>query len=147
MLCQVDGCTVGVAGAKGFGGGFPGRSGSSFGEPEMKAFMRHREATMAGLRSALESLGEADLRLARMHYSPVEETLLGERCEIYPFLGSYYLAEPSTAVTPPWPSTGMPTAAHRRSDVGGHPGPQCRAAGNQALLRCVLPGAASTGRR
>ncbi len=37
---------VGVAGAKGFGGGFVGASGSDFGEPEMKAFMRHskREA-------------------------------------------------------------------------------------------------------
>ena len=28
-----------------------------------------------------------------MHYSPVEETLQGERLEIYPFLGSYFLAE------------------------------------------------------
>src|SRR5258705_7650158 len=32
---------VGVAGAKGFGGGFAGACASEFGEPEMKAFTRH----------------------------------------------------------------------------------------------------------
>jgi Icc-related predicted phosphoesterase len=34
-----------------------------------------------------------DVRLALLHYSPIEETLRGERLEIYPFLGSYLLAE------------------------------------------------------
>jgi len=28
-----------------------------------------------------------------MHYAPVEDTLEGERLEIYPFLGTYLLAE------------------------------------------------------
>ena len=36
---------------------------------------------------------DADLRIALLHYSPIEATLEGERLEIYPFLGSYLLAE------------------------------------------------------
>ena len=31
--------------------------------------------------------------MALLHYSPVKDTLQGERLEIYPFLGSYRLAE------------------------------------------------------
>ncbi|WP_234425451.1 metallophosphoesterase family protein, partial [Streptomyces kebangsaanensis] len=48
-----------------------------------------------GLRTALERLGEqgCDVRIALTHYSPVPETLAGEPPEIYPFLGSYLLAE------------------------------------------------------
>jgi len=34
-----------------------------------------------------------DFRFALLHYSPVDGTLLGEKREIYPFLGSYHLAE------------------------------------------------------
>jgi Icc-related predicted phosphoesterase len=91
--CRIGETDVGIAGVKGFGGGFPGRCGSEFGEQEMKAFIRHTRRTAERLESALESLDGADLRLALMHYSPVESTLVGEHCEIYPFLGSYLLAE------------------------------------------------------
>lgn len=92
-LWRIGGCTVGVAGVKGFGGGFPGRCASAFGEPEMKAFVHHSEAAADRLAAALERVREADLTVALMHYSPVEATLEGEPCEIYPFLGSYLLAE------------------------------------------------------
>lgn len=83
---------LGVAGVKGFGGGFAGASGSDFGEPLMKAFIRHSREIAAGLRSELERL-DCDVRVALMHYAPVPDTLLGERAEIFPFLGSYHLAE------------------------------------------------------
>jgi Icc-related predicted phosphoesterase len=91
--CRIGDCVVGIAGAKGFGGGFPGRCGSEFGEPEMKAFIRHTQQTARRLGAALEELDGAGIRLALMHYAPVEDTLQGEPCEIYPFLGSYLLAE------------------------------------------------------
>jgi Icc-related predicted phosphoesterase len=84
--------TIGVAGVKGFGGGFAGASGSDFGEPEMKAFVRHTKAIAAALELQLSQL-RADLRIALLHYSPIDATLQGERLEIYPFLGSYLLGE------------------------------------------------------
>lgn len=84
---------VGVAGTKGFGGGFPGAMGSDFGEPEMKAFMRHARTVAEGLESALSEIQHCDVRIALMHYAPVEATLRGERLEIWPFLGCYFLAE------------------------------------------------------
>ena len=92
VVVDVDGVSVGVAGTKGFGGGFMGASGSSFGEAEMKAFIDHTQCLADGLRDALSVLA-TDVRLALLHYSPIEETLRGERLEIYPFLGSYLLAE------------------------------------------------------
>src|SRR5437763_646006 len=38
---DVDGTCVGIAGTKGFGGGFANACASDFGEPEMKAFIEH----------------------------------------------------------------------------------------------------------
>ncbi|MGV9253151.1 metallophosphoesterase family protein [Streptomyces sp. NPDC003697] len=86
---------VGVAGTKGFGGGFAGRCAGEFGEPVMQEFVRYSRRCADGLRTALEDLGEqgCDARIALTHYSPVPETLAGEPLEIYPFLGSYLLAE------------------------------------------------------
>jgi Icc-related predicted phosphoesterase len=83
---------LGVAGIKGFGGGFAGRCGSDFGEPEMKAFIRTTSASATALARALADL-TCDVRVALMHYSPVPDTLHGEPLEIYPFLGSYLLGE------------------------------------------------------
>jgi Icc-related predicted phosphoesterase len=88
----VGGTRVGVAGIKGFGGGFAGACGSEFGEQEMKAFMVHTREAASALEGALTSL-DADVRIALLHYAPIEATLQGERLEIYPFLGSYLLAE------------------------------------------------------
>ena len=41
---ELPGGTLGVAGVKGFGGGFAGKSGSRFGEREMKDFIEHTVA-------------------------------------------------------------------------------------------------------
>ncbi|WP_149181917.1 metallophosphoesterase [Streptomyces sp. TRM49041] len=94
-VVPVDGTRVGIAGTKGFGGGFAGRSGGEFGEPEMKAFIRYTRRCAEGLASSLRMLKEEDcaVRIALTHYSPVADTLAGEPLEIYPFLGSYLLAE------------------------------------------------------
>ena len=91
-LLSVPGGRLGVAGTKGFGAGFRGRSGSEFGEPEMKEFIRHSRRLADGLGQALRAL-DADVRVALTHYSPIADTLAGEPPEIYPFLGSYFLAE------------------------------------------------------
>lgn len=92
-VLEVDGCRLGIAGTKGFGGGFAGACGSDFGEPEMKAFVAHTKQLADRLCAALTSLADCDHRVALLHYAPVPDTLAGERLEIYPFLGSYLLAE------------------------------------------------------
>jgi Icc-related predicted phosphoesterase len=84
--------TVGIAGAKGFGGGFVGACGSDFGEPEMKAFMRHSKQHARQLENVIKQL-DTDYRIVLLHYSPTAQTLVGEKKEIFPFLGCYYLAE------------------------------------------------------
>jgi len=84
--------TLGIAGVKGFGGGFPGACGHAFGEPEMKEFMRLTERSASQLERALGLL-DADYRVALTHYAPVKDTLAGERLEIYPCLGAFQLAE------------------------------------------------------
>jgi Icc-related predicted phosphoesterase len=92
-ILELDGIRIGIAGTKGFGGGFAGACGSDFGEPEMKAFARHTIALADGLENALRDLDDTDFRIALLHYGPVKGTLTGERLEIYPFLGSYLLGE------------------------------------------------------
>jgi len=89
---DLGGATLGVAGVIGFGGGFAGGHASEFGEPEMKAFVHRTVASAGRLERALSSL-DTDVRVALMHYSPVADTLGEEPIAIYPFLGSYLLAE------------------------------------------------------
>ena len=115
---ELGGHAVGVAGVKGFGGGFAGAHGTDFGEPEMKAFIRHAQAVAASLAGAMAML-QTDVRIALMHYSPVKETLRGEPPEIYPFLGSYLLAE---AVDASGADLILHGHAHRGVEKGMTPG-------------------------
>ncbi|MEV0967577.1 metallophosphoesterase family protein [Microtetraspora glauca] len=91
-VMSLNGATLGVVGGKGFGGGFAGKCASEFGEPETKAFVRHTRQIADRWRQALHGL-DTDHRIVLSHYSPVKDTLMGEPTEIYPFLGSYLLAE------------------------------------------------------
>lgn len=91
-VVDTAGGRLGVAGAKGFGGGFAGRCASEFGEPEMKAFVRTTCDISDRLSIALQALN-AEVRVCLTHYAPVPDTLLGEPPEIYPFLGSYLLGQ------------------------------------------------------
>jgi Icc-related predicted phosphoesterase len=117
-VIETDAGTVGVAGVKGFGGGFPGASGSEFGEREMKAFVRHTKERSDALADALSSI-DADVRVALMHYAPVRETLSGEPPEIFPFLGSFLLAE---AVDRAGADIALHGHAHRGREHGVTPG-------------------------
>jgi Icc-related predicted phosphoesterase len=95
VVLDVAGGRLGVAGVKGFGGGFAGANAAAFGEPEMKAFIQHTYEVSQRLADGLATLDGAhcDARVALLHYSPTPETLTGERLELYPFLGSGLLAE------------------------------------------------------
>ena len=91
-VIDTPGGRIGVAGTKGFGGGFTGANATDFGEPEMKEFVGLTKRLAAGLERALEDV-EAEYRVVLLHYSPIKETLFGEPPEIYAFLGSYLFAE------------------------------------------------------
>jgi Icc-related predicted phosphoesterase len=109
---------LGVAGAKGFGGGFAGRCASEFGEPEMKAFIRTTCAISDRLGDSLREL-DCDVRVALTHYAPVPDTLAGEPLEIYPFLGSYLLGQ---AIDSAPTALAVHGHAHHGSERGTTPG-------------------------
>jgi Icc-related predicted phosphoesterase len=82
---------LGIAGVKGFGGGFDRGLLQAFGEPLVKAFVQ--EAVNEGLK--LEAaLAQLDLpkKVVIMHYAPIVATTEGENPEIRPFLGTTRLA-------------------------------------------------------
>src|SRR5207302_6182808 len=58
---------LGIAGVKGFGGGFAGACATEFGEPEMKMFVGRTRREAARLEEALTSI-DADTRVALLHY-------------------------------------------------------------------------------
>jgi Icc-related predicted phosphoesterase len=89
--CEVGG--IGVAGAKGFGGGFGHRALAPWGEPTIKQFVHAAVDEALKLEAALARLRTPGL-VVLLHYAPVQQTVDGEPLEIYPFLGSSRLEEP-----------------------------------------------------
>ncbi|HEY1526088.1 MAG TPA: metallophosphoesterase [Candidatus Angelobacter sp.] len=83
---------VGFAGAKGFPGGFGRGMLTAFGEREIKAFVQAGLDETLKLERALTMLSTGKIVIVT-HYSPICETVEGERREIFPFLGSSRLAE------------------------------------------------------
>jgi Icc-related predicted phosphoesterase len=90
-ICDAE---VGIAGTKGFVGGFTGSHIPDFGEPVLREVyaegMREVEALDAGLRR----IALCPFRIALLHYSPTTQTLEGERRDIWTFLGTDRLAAP-----------------------------------------------------
>ena len=84
---------VGIAGAKGFAGGFGERALQAWGEEPIKTFVRTAVEETLKLESALARL-RTHGRVVILHYAPVRDTCDGEPFEIYPFLGSSRLEEP-----------------------------------------------------
>ncbi|HVZ44768.1 MAG TPA: metallophosphoesterase [Ramlibacter sp.] len=84
---------VGIAGTKGFAGGFGRGSLGAWGEPAIKVFVQEALNEALKLESALAKLRTLR-RIAMLHYSPIVGTVEGEPVDIYPFLGSSRLEEP-----------------------------------------------------
>jgi len=89
--CEIEG--VGIAGAKGFAGGFGRGSLGAWGEPAIKLFVQEALNEAMKLESALAKL-RTPRKIALLHYSPISGTVEGEPTEIYPFLGSSRLEDP-----------------------------------------------------
>lgn len=117
-VLEIRGQRLGIAGVKGFGGGFAGACASNFGEREMKTFVGTTEEFAARLGEALRSV-ECDALVALTHYAPVPETLAGEPLEIYPFLGCYQLGN---AIDSAPTALALHGHAHHGSERGRTPG-------------------------
>jgi Icc-related predicted phosphoesterase len=89
--CEVQ--TVGIAGVKGFAGGYGRGALGPWGEPAIKQFVNEAIEEALKLESALAKLRTQE-RIAMLHYSPVVETVQGEPMEIFPYLGSSRLEDP-----------------------------------------------------
>jgi Icc-related predicted phosphoesterase len=84
---------IGFAGTKGFAGGFGRGSLGPFGEDLIKEFVNAAVEEALKLEKALQQL-RTETRIVLLHYSPIEETVVGEPPVIYPFLGSSRLLQP-----------------------------------------------------
>jgi Icc-related predicted phosphoesterase len=89
--CELKG--IGIAGIKGFGGGFGQRALGPWGEAIIKQFVHEAVNEALKLEAAMARL-RTDRLVALMHYAPIVGTVEGEPPEIYPFIGSSRLEEP-----------------------------------------------------
>ncbi len=93
-VIDLGGCELGVAGVKGFVGGFPGSHLPDFGEPSLRAIYAEAGEEAAALDAGLRAIAHCPYRVALLHYSPTAETLEGEPREIWTMLGTDRLAAP-----------------------------------------------------
>ncbi len=90
---------LGVAGVKGFVGGFEQSQLQRFGEEATKSFVDACIAEELKLEKALFQLRTRH-RVALLHYAPCRQTLEGEPLEIFAFLGATRLSGPIDQLRP-----------------------------------------------
>lgn len=99
-IVSVRDVDVGVVGVKGFVGGFAGSHIPDFGEPLLRQVYDQGMAEVAALDAGLRAVSLCPFRVVLLHYAPTSETLVGERQDIWTFLGTDRLAPPITEHTP-----------------------------------------------
>jgi uncharacterized protein len=112
---------VGVAGVKGFVGGFRGMGLPDFGEPSLRGIYAETTAEVNGLSAGLAEIAACPLRIVLLHYAPVQATLEGEPSEIWTFLGSDRLAAPLLEHRPDLVLHGHAHAGTFEGDLDGVP--------------------------
>ncbi|HSI80896.1 MAG TPA: metallophosphoesterase [Solirubrobacterales bacterium] len=97
---RCGGREVGIVGTKGFVGGFAGSHIPDFGEPSLRRLFAETGREVEAIDRGLREVEQCPIRIVLLHYSPVPETLAGERPEIRAFLGTDRLAAPIAAREP-----------------------------------------------
>src|SRR3954449_10199122 len=90
----VNGVEIGIVGAKGFVGGFPGSHLPDFGEPLMREVYAETTRDVEALDAGLRAVAHCAVRIVLLHYAPTEQTLVGEPQSIWTMLGSDRLPAP-----------------------------------------------------
>jgi Icc-related predicted phosphoesterase len=112
---------VGIAGAKGFVGGFRGRGLPDFGEPSLREIYAEATAEVEALGQGLHDIALCPFRIALLHYAPTAETLHGEAPEIWAFLGTDRLAAPILEHRPDLVLHGHAHGGRLQGSIGGVP--------------------------
>ena len=99
-IYEVDGTRIGIAGTKGFVGGFPDSALPDFGEPSLRRVFAETTQEVAALERGLREIEGCDVRIVLLHYAPTVTTLGREVQGIWAFLGSDRLARPIADHTP-----------------------------------------------
>jgi Icc-related predicted phosphoesterase len=120
-IIEIDGLEVGVAGTKGFAGGFVGSHIPDFGEPLLREVYAESMAEATALDEALQAVSSCPLRIVLLHYAPTTETLIGERESIWAFLGTDRLAAPIVEHEPDLVLHGHAHAGTFRGAIGEVP--------------------------
>jgi uncharacterized protein len=97
---RVGDCEVGIVGAKGHVGGFPGSHLPDFGEPELRSVYAHASEEVEAVDAGLRAVAACPLRIVLLHYAPTTDTLVGEPERIWAFLGTDRLAPPIVEHSP-----------------------------------------------
>ena len=100
VVLEMAGMQVGVVGAKGFVGGFPGAEIADFGERLLREVYAQTSREVEALETGLEAIAGCERRLVLLHYAPTVDTIVGEPEGIWAFLGSGRLAAPIGAHRP-----------------------------------------------
>jgi uncharacterized protein len=93
-VLEVCDAEIGIAGTKGFVGGFAGAHLPDFGEPSLRGIYAEGMEEVHALDDGLRAIALCPFRIALLHYAPTNETLIGERKDIWTFLGTDRLAQP-----------------------------------------------------
>ena len=100
VILDLDEVEVGIAGTKGFVGGFEGAEIPDFGEPILREVYAETSREVEALEESLEAIAGCHRRIVLLHYAPTSETVVGEPPGIWAFLGSGRLAGPIGAHRP-----------------------------------------------
>lgn len=117
----IAGVEIGIVGAKGFVGGFPGSHLPDFGEPLMREVYAETTRDVAALDDGLRAVAHCPVRVVLLHYAPTEQTLAGEPQTIWTMLGSDRLAAPIAAHEPDLVLHGHAHAGRFEGAIGAVP--------------------------
>jgi Icc-related predicted phosphoesterase len=117
----VEGVEIGIVGAKGFVGGFPGSHLPDFGEPLLREVYAETTRDAEALDRGLRAVAHCPVRIVLLHYAPTEQTLAGEPQTIWTMLGSDRLAAPIAAHEPDLVLHGHAHAGRFEGAIGAVP--------------------------
>jgi Icc-related predicted phosphoesterase len=92
-ILPIAGVSVGIVGVLGFVGGF-GSQWANFGEPLFREAYAETTRDVDGLEQGLRAIEGCGIKIALLHYAPVEATLVGEPERLWLVLGADRLAGP-----------------------------------------------------